>query len=244
MQNLIVKPTTVQTTPTLFSLNLSGVDQLFPGFAPGDFAVLYGSSSVTTITSLLCVRAQLPTQLGGLGSNVVFIDGGITFRLYRIAKLAQLHELNPEKVLEKIFISRAFTAYQLTSLIMEKLEETVKAYNANVAIISDIASFFLDTDIAAEEAQKIYSQILAYLANFARKHQIIVIATYLPYENSKRNTTLQQMTYQNANTVLCFTKNPCEKHVALERHPTYMLGDTKLPSRTTTLTDFIGDQSG
>jgi hypothetical protein len=245
MQNLIVKPPIAQTTPTLcFSLNIPGIDQLFPGFVPGDFAVLYGSPLVTTITSLLCVRAQLPTQLGGLGSNVVFIDGGITFRLYRIAKLAQLHELSPEKVLQKIFISRAFTAYQLTSLIMEKLEETVKAYNSKVTIITDIAGFFLGTDIATEEAQKVYSQILAYLADFAHKHQIIVIATYLPYENSKRNTTLQQMTYQNATTVLCFTKTPYGKHVALEKHPTYRLGDTKLPSRTTTLTDFIGAQSG
>jgi hypothetical protein len=60
-------------------------------------------------------------QLGGLASNVVFIDGGITFRLYRIAKLAQLHGLNAEEVLQRIFISRAFTAYQLTSLVMEKL---------------------------------------------------------------------------------------------------------------------------
>ena len=64
----------------LFSLNMPGVDELFPGFAPGDFAVLYGSPSVISLTSLLCIRAQLPVQLGGLGSNVVFIDGGNTFR--------------------------------------------------------------------------------------------------------------------------------------------------------------------
>ncbi len=83
----------------LFSLNMPSVDELFPGFAPGDFAVLYGSPSVISLTSLLCIRAQLPTQLGGLGSNVVFIDGGNTFRLYKIARLAQLHQLNPRKCL-------------------------------------------------------------------------------------------------------------------------------------------------
>ncbi len=244
VQNMIIKPPTAQSTHPTFSLNIPEVDELFPGFVPGDFAVLYGSPSVTTLTSLLCVRAQLPPQLGGLGSNVVFIDGGITFRLYRIAQLAQLHELNPERALQKIFISRAFTAYQLTTLIMEKLEETIKTYNAKVAIISDIAGFFLDTGIATEEAQKIYSQILCYLADFARKHQIVIIATYLPCENSKRNTTLQQMTYQNASTVLCFNKTVYGRQVVLEKHPTYMLGATKLPSKTTTLTDFIGGYTG
>jgi hypothetical protein len=178
-------------------------------------------------------------QLGGLASNVVFIDGGITFRLYRIAKLAQLHGLNAEEVLQRIFISRAFTAYQLTSLVMEKLEETVKTCHAKVAIISDVAGFFLDTNIAAEEAQKIYSQLICYLADFARKHQIVVVATYLPYENSKRNMTLQQITTQNAGIVLCFTKTPNGKQLSLEKHPTYTLGLQQLPTRTITLTDFL-----
>ncbi|HLN89494.1 MAG TPA: hypothetical protein VK253_05455 [Candidatus Binatia bacterium] len=50
-----------------------------------DFALLYGSSSVISLTALLCMRAQLPIQLGGLGSNVVFIDGGNTFGFCSIA---------------------------------------------------------------------------------------------------------------------------------------------------------------
>ena len=183
LQNLITKPAMAQP---LLSLNMPGVDELFPGFAPGDFAVLYGSPSVISLTSLLCIRAQLPVQLGGLGSNVVFIDGGNTFRLYNIARLAQLNQLNPRQVLERIFISRAFTAYQLTSLIMEKLEETIKNYNAKLVVISDIAGFFLDNDIPHEEAQRVYSQIVCYLSNFARKHQIILIATYLPYSSNTR----------------------------------------------------------
>lgn len=223
---------------------MPGIDELFPGFCAGDFAVLYGSHSVTRLTSLLCVRAQLPMQLGGLGSNVVFIDGGVTFRLYNIARLAQLYQLNPEKVLGRIFISRAFTAYQLTSLIMEKLEETVKAYDAKIVVISDISGFFLDNNVAPEEAQRIYSQIVSYLQSFARKHHIIVVATYLPYENSKRNTALQEATFNEASTVLCFTKTPYARKVALEKHPSYMLGVTELPTENRHLTDFMGVPSG
>ena len=211
-QNIMVKPTMAQP---LFSLNMPGVDELFPGFAPGDFAVLYGSPSVISLTSLLCIRAQLPVQLGGLGSNVVFIDGGNTFRLYKIARLAQLHQLNPREVLERIFISRAFTAYQLTSLILDKLEETIKNCNAKLVVISDIAGFFLDNDIPHEEAQRIYSQIISYLSSFARKHQIILIATYLPYSGNKRNSLLQEITCARANTVLSFSKTEYTREVTL-----------------------------
>jgi DNA repair protein RadA len=236
-QNLIAKPVMAQP---LFSLNMPGVDELFPGFAPGDFAVLYGSPSVISLTSLLCIRAQLPAQLGGLGSNVVFIDGGNTFRLYKIARLAQLHQLNPQEVLKRIFISRAFTAYQLTSLILDKLEEAVKTYNAKLVVISDMAGFFLSNDVAHEEAQRVYSQIVSYLSSFARKHQIIVVATYLPYAESRRNSLLQEITCARANTVLSFSKTTYTREVTLEKHPSFMLGTAELPSENLTLTDFMG----
>ena len=224
----------------LLSLNMPSVDELFPGFAPGDFAVLYGSPSVISLTSLLCIRAQLPAQLGGLGSNVVFVDGGNTFRLYKIARLAQLHQLDPREVLGRIFISRAFTAYQLTSLILDKLEETVKKYDAKLVVISDIAGFFLDNDVAHEEAQRIYSQIVSYLSSFARKHRIVVVATYLPFSDSRRNTLLQEITCARANTVLSFSKTTYTREVTLEKHPSFVLGTAELPSENLTLTDFMG----
>ncbi|MGO8806138.1 MAG: hypothetical protein ACLQO7_05980 [Candidatus Bathyarchaeia archaeon] len=236
-QNLMARPVMAQP---LFSLDMPSVDELFPGFAPGDFAVLYGSPSVISMTSLLCIRAQLPTQLGGLGSNVVFIDGGNTFSLYKIARLAQLHQLDPRGVLERIFISRAFTAYQLTSLILDKLEETVKQYNAKLLVISDIAGFFLDNDVANEEAQRVYSQIVSYLSSFARKHQIVVVATYLPHSESQRNILLQEMTCAKASTVLSFSKTLYTREVTLEKHPSFMLGTAELPSENLTLTDFMG----
>jgi hypothetical protein len=235
-QNLIAKPTMAQP---LFSLNMPGVDELFPGFAPGDFAMLYGSPLVISLTSLLCIRAQLPVQLGGLGSNVVFIDGGNTFRLYKIARLAQLHQLNPEQVLKRIFISRAFTAYQLTSLILDKLEETIKNYNSKLVVISDIAGFFLDNDISHEEALRVYSQIISYLSSFARKHQIILIATYLPYSNNRRNSLLQEITCSRANTVLSFSKTTYTREVTLEKHPFFVLGTAEFPSENLKLTDFM-----
>lgn len=240
-QNLLFTPSATQTlkTKTSLSLNMPGVDELFPGFVPGDFSVLYGSPSVISLTSLLCVRSQLPVQLGGLGSNVVFIDGGNTFRLYHIARLAQLHHLNPKETLERVFISRAFTAYQLTSLIMEKLEESIKVYNAKIVIISDIAGAFLDSDVPLEEAQNVYNQILSYLSNFAKKYKIIVIATYLPYERSRRNSSLQEMTFTKADVLLEFTKTPYTREVSLEKHPFLMLGTAELPSENLTLTDFM-----
>ena len=235
-QNTIIK--TVESQPVL-SLNMRNVDSLFSGFEIGDFAVLYGSHSVQSLVSLLCVRAQLPPQLGGLGSNVVFIDGGNTFMLYQIARLAQLHQLDPKQTLEGVYLSRAFTAYQMTALILEKLEETVKRYDAKLVIISDIAGFFLDKNIQEYEARRVYSQVIAYLSSFAKENGIILIATYPPHQQTKRNSFFQAVTCGNANVVISLSQTRYAKEFILEKHPRQMSGIAELPSETLTLEHFI-----
>jgi hypothetical protein len=237
-QNILIKPTTTQTQ-ALFPLNMRNINDLFPGFSPGDFAVIYGSPSVISLTSLLCVRAQLSTQLSGLNSNVVFIDGEKTFRLYQVSRLAQLHHLDPKQTLDKICLFRAFTAHQMTALIMERLKDVVEKYSAKLVIISDIAGLFLDKNIPDEDARRVFSQVVAYLQSFARQNQIILIATCPPHQNSSRNAYLQTVTCGKANVVLAVRQTMYDREFTLEKHPRLMLGSAEFPSENLTLTDFM-----
>lgn len=223
----------------LLSLNMQNINQLFPGFVGGDFAVLHGSSSAVSLASLLCVRAQLPVQLGGLGSNVVFVDGGNTFQHYHVARLARLHGLDSKHTLERIYISRAFTAYQMTSLVLERLRGTIRRYGAKLAVISDIAGFFLDKDIAESEARRVYCQVIAYLSNFAKENQIVLVATYPLHQESRRNTFLHEVTCRKANVVISLRQTKYEREFILEKHPRYVLGVAELPSETLTLEHFL-----
>jgi hypothetical protein len=218
---------------------MRNVNELFPGFATGDFAVLYGSASVLSLSALLCVRAQLPPQLGGLGSDVVFVDGGNTFRLYQVARLAQVHQLDSKKVLERIYISRAFTAYQMTALIIEKLKETVKRYDAKLVVISDIAGFFLDRGIPEEETRRIFSQVTAYLSTFAKENQVILVTTYPPHQDTRRNNFLKTLTCGRANVVISLRQTKYDRELVLEKHPRYVLGSAEFPSENLTLTEFM-----
>jgi hypothetical protein len=218
---------------------MRNVNALFPGFTVGDFVVLRGSPSVLSLSSLLCVRAQLPVQRGGLGSNVVFVDGGNTFQLDHVTRLARLHGLDPKQTLERIYISRAFTAYQMTALILEKLKETVKRYNAKLAVISDLSGFFLDKDVGETEARRVYSQVVAYLSNFAKENQIILVATCPPHKESKRNSFLDAVTRGKANTVISLRQTRYEREFILEKHPRYVLGSAELPSEILTLDRFF-----
>jgi hypothetical protein len=234
-QIVIVKPRPFQP---VFPLNIRSVSEIFPGFALGDFAILQGSS-VSSLASLLCVKSQLPIQLGGLQSNVIFIDGGNTFRLYQIAQLAQIHHLDPKKVLDNIYISRAFTAYQLSALITHQLKETIQKHNSKLVIISDIAGFFLDEDISEVETQRIFGHVTNFLSNFARESQTIIIATYPSHKESSRNNLLHSQTCSKANVILSLSRNSYARRITLEKHPYLSIGSVELPDESVTVTDFI-----
>jgi hypothetical protein len=235
MSQNIVMPATL--SQPVFPLNIISVNEIFPGFALGDFAVLKGSS-VLSLASLLCVKAQLPTQIGGLQSTVVFIHGGNTFRLYQIAQLAQIHHLNPKKVLDNIYISRAFTAYQAAALITHHLKEIIEKHNSKLVIISDLADIFLDKDISEVETQRIFNHVATFLSNFAKETQTIVIATYPPHEESSRNNLLHKQTCSRANVILSLSRNSYARRIALEKHPHLCACSVELPIESLTIADF------
>jgi hypothetical protein len=239
-QTLLIKPTITTTQqqqkPAHLTLNIPEIDQLIPCFKPGDFAVLHGSSTLISLTTRICNRAQIPTQHGGLASKVVFIDGGNTLKLYNTTKQ---HKLDSNKTLKRIITSQATTAYELTATITEKLEEIVKKHKAKIVVISDIAAPFLDENIQEEDAQKVYNQILNYLSSFAKKQQIILITTYMPHNNTKRNTKLKEITLTKTNIIISFSKTIYTSEIELEKHPTYTLGVANYPTENITLTNFI-----
>jgi hypothetical protein len=234
------------STPALLPFNMRNIDSLFPGFVVGDFAVVYGLPHVLTLSLLLAVRAQLPCQLGGLESSVVFVDGGNTFRLYKVSRLARLHHLRPRDVLRRIFISRAFTMHQMTSIILDGLEEATRKHNARLVIISDFQGLYLDKDIQPEESKEVFSQVTAYISEFSRKTGAIVLATCLPHCHSRRGAFLQSIACARSNVTISITKKtfyPFGKQFALEKHPSFKLGRADFPSENLTLNDFVrGDQ--
>ena len=233
-------PILQKTQPKQYlSLNIENVDSLFPGFASGDFAVIHGFSAIQALLPSLCVKAQLPFQLGGLETNVLFVDGANSFRLYDISDIAQTCELDPKQVLERIFISRAFTAYQLASLILEKLQTAVTQFNSKIVIISNITQLFLDKDIPKKEAVLIFNQLTKYLSSFVQENQVILIVTHKPYVWSKRTKFFKQTLCEAANVVVSLKKSNQVPYFALEKHPFLQLGKIEVPSNECTLLDFV-----
>jgi hypothetical protein len=154
-------------------------------------------------------------------------------------RLAQVHQLDPREVLNNIYISRAFTAYQAVSLIMEQLKEAIKKYDAKLVIISDNAGFFLGNDISDYEAERIYSQVCIYLSNLARETPTIIVSTYPQHGDTARNRFFQTVTSNKANVVLSLRKTSYARQFVLEKHPYLAANMAELPTENLILTDFM-----
>ena len=220
-------------------LGIPKIDEIFPGFQSGDFTVLAGRPLCTMLSFLLSVRCQLPFRKGGLNSRVVYIDGGNTFDPYAVSAIAQEYGLEPRSVLEKIFISRAFTAYQLTALVFEKLEEALKRYRCKLVVVSDITGLFLDRDVPRIEGRDVFMKMTQYLSDLASRRRAVVVASYFPRPYSSRNLFLESVLLARASTVIRFKESSGGLKFVLEEHPSVKPSTVDFPSNSVTMDMFM-----
>ena len=94
------------------------------GFESQSIIELFGEfgSGKTQIAHQLCVMVQLPKEQGGLEGHAFYIDTENTFRPERIVQMAEGYNLDPDEVLSKIHVARAYnSSHQM--LLVDKVKE-------------------------------------------------------------------------------------------------------------------------
>jgi hypothetical protein len=172
----------------------TGVERLdkLVQLATGQFVVFQGLSSSISLAELLCVRAQLGNP-AGLNSSAVFIDGGNSFDVYATSNYAIEYGIEPNLALSRIHISRAFTYFQLASLLTEKLPSALAHYSSKFAIVSDITGLFQDPEIKdKQEAYRVFQRVLRSLSAVAEITGSLVIVTSFRQDIKPFDTALMQ----------------------------------------------------
>lgn len=221
------------------SLGFTALADVFPGFELGDFAALQGYAA-RFITFVLSVRIQLPPRKGGLASSVIFVDGGNSFNLYTVTEIARSNSLDSKLVLDKIYVSRAFTAYQLYSLILMKLEPFLNRKKSKLLIVSDITSLFLDRDISNTEANDLYLKLCTKLSEIAARKKSIVVVSYFTEKASRRSVFFEAVLHCRSNVLVKLRKRGKILRFTLESHPRIKSFSLDLPTNDyVQLTDFM-----
>jgi len=98
-------------------------------------------SGKSQLAHQLAVSAQLPKEKGGVGGKVIFIDTEQTFRPERIHQMAESLGLDSKKVMENIFVARAYNSDHQV-LLVEKAEEILKKGDVKLLIVDSLTSSF------------------------------------------------------------------------------------------------------
>jgi hypothetical protein len=181
--------------------------------------VLYGGKICQAIAEQLCVRAQLPIEIGGLDAKSIFIDGGNTFKLYHISNYAATLHLNRDEIPHGIDVSRPFTCYQLVNLIVEKLPQLLCEKRVGVVIISNILDLFMDSGVDLTEIKQAVNFLSNFLTQFARENRIALVVTCSAHKDDC-DTFLRQLLTNRAQIVLKTERRGHEANIAPEKHPT------------------------
>jgi len=215
------------------------LDELTGGLHSGQVNLFDSDNSYSTsLLHLLCVRA-----ISEFDEEVVWIDGGNAVDPYGISSICKRLRLDKRDILSRVNISRAFTAYQLVTLIDEKLQEQVERSAPALVIVSSITEMFLDKDMKWMESHQLLRRCLERVAKITKEHETISIITNNTHQPVRPSPLLTNLLYEHADLVL---QMRTQKDGLLFRLPgrDREVLFAPVPWNQTTLDEFRGDSDG
>ncbi len=156
-------------------------DLLGGGFETQALVEVYGAfgSGKTQIGHQLAVNCTLPLEEGGFDGDVFYIDTEDTFRPERITQMARGHGLDPEQVLSRIHVARAYnSAHQM--LLVDEIKRMSKGLNVKMIIVDSLTSHFraefIGRGMLANRQQKL-NRHLKELKQLADINNALVLVT-------------------------------------------------------------------
>ncbi len=118
------------------------------------------------------ISSYVAGWLAGKGIDVVVLDGANRFDPFMVAFFARKALISPERLLRGIRIARAFTCYQMATLIGEKLIALVRAIHQSAlqkpwVILLGPISTFLDEDVPDREVRPLFERSLKKIEEMA-----------------------------------------------------------------------------
>jgi hypothetical protein len=160
--------------------------QQFNAAPPGKLYLLHGSASVFRLSLSAAAHVLLT------GVPMTLVDGTNRFDLYYLAEFARRFAqrsalerperlagrcMLPEDILNSIFVSRAFTCYQMEALITDRLPVFVEKTASPSVIIFGLLDTFYDEQAPMFEVRKSLQRILTALHRLKSEGISVLLAS-------------------------------------------------------------------
>jgi len=119
------------------------------------------------------ISSYITGWMAGQGVDVVVLDGANRFDPYVVSSFAKKVSIPPESLLKRIRIARAFTCYQMATLVEEKLiallrkEEAINQTHKPWVVLLGPVTTFLDEDVPEREARPLFERMLKKVEEMA-----------------------------------------------------------------------------
>lgn len=178
--------------------SIAQIDSLTGGFHASKVSLIDSDHDyVSSLVHMLCVRA-----IGEFDEEVVWVDGGNEINPYAMSALCRRLGLDRRDVLSRVNVSRAFTAYQLVTLIEDKLEEQVVKVAPSMVIVSSVSQMFLDKDMRWMEAHQLLRRCLDAISRVTRAHETITLVTNNSHMLPRPSPGLTALLYEHADLAI------------------------------------------
>ena len=115
------------------------------------------------------ISSYVAGWLASKGIAVVVLDGANRFDPYTVSSLARRAWIPPERLLKSIRIARAFTCYQMATLMGEQLTSLLRREGAAelwVILLGPLTTF-LDEDVSEREVRPLFERSLRKIEGVA-----------------------------------------------------------------------------
>ncbi|HWR63710.1 MAG TPA: hypothetical protein VN365_04830 [Candidatus Thermoplasmatota archaeon] len=154
---------------------IAELDRLCGGFKAGELTLVDGNSGlIADLPNQICVNTYRTFH-----SQTIYIDAGMCANPYQIARYARLLELDQREVLQNVVMSRAFTVYQLSTIIQELLEPMIQKCSPRTLLIGMLPALYHDHELSSREAQTLLTQDLAKIQQLTTHYTLITVCTNL-----------------------------------------------------------------
>jgi len=164
---------------TTGSKNLDGL--LGGGFETQAITEFFGEfgSGKTQIMHQAAVNATMPSESGGFDCDVLMIDTENTFRPERIIQMAKAKNLDPDSVLKRIHVARAYNSHHQI-LLGERASELAKEFPIRLLIVDSLTSHFRSEYLgrgSLAERQQLLNRHMHDLLRFATIYNAVIAVT-------------------------------------------------------------------
>jgi len=168
----------------------------FQSAPPGKLYSLVGTDS-----SVFRLSLSMASQALLRGVPIAVVDGSNRFDAYMIAEAARQitagrsgRRVTPEELLNRIYVARAFTCYQMEATITERLPAFLRRIHAPVAMVFGLLDTFYDDQAPLFEVKASVERIICALHAMKKENISLLLASKeIKVESKERNGLLPRI---------------------------------------------------